>query len=771
MPYDTHEEIREFYKLQEQLEQLVQQDPAYAEFLEAVKNTQVMISRMNTPDRYGRMPTVGKQERQELMRLHREIGAKAETIFRGQSKKERKDLVKKITALAAGNHRALMQYDPEKPKTLSRLLSEVRTLSLDSRGAALRSKVGNQSNTRQPLTFLDDKGREITGVFTPKTVINVGESIQAKIDQIKPGVRDPVGRQILDNFLETLIAWGAKQEKTDIRGWPEGRKLAMLDSFAQGIATGDAMNVLNRDAMKEAMNEIFADQLHGASITAKIPKKLLWELGQTVCDQLVNINVNMHSGKIPDGARLDTRNAAMSAVADLLGVPNLLARSRPMTLTLPDGSQVEGTFMAEGKGLDPRNLSEQAAGIDEKACVGTTEDEKAAVGKGFKDLADLQILDYLCGNVDRNWANMLFQFTDGKKFRGTQGIDNDCALGLTMPTADQEEKEMAALNKMSAISASMENAVMELTPETLRFALQGFELSEKELDAAAYRLNTLKEKLAADRQSRIQGHGLMDGFIRKLEDHEWSDYSLKSLAATRRVRNAEGKVEKEPANIFATAVSPIFDMGKDYANQKEAYRSLKSEIAIGADNRAIPAAQGKHASAARKLAELLEQRTTQGRSSPQYDAMQEAVEKYALFQLQLRNRMEEAAKDQKDPDAVYDSIVSSQDLEQMRQLGLKIKETAQAYLTHKGGGLHVGYTAKRIEAAKLALAFGSKTAQLSDVELESAERNEKDALAELRQRAGDSLEAAEKAGKENPFFVRGEAEPAAGRALAPQTGR
>ena len=743
-------------ELSEKLQNEIEQNPAYLAFLQAVTAVEQEISRMNSPDRYGRLPIVDRAHRDKLMRLHQQIGIKAEGVFRGESDKVRKDLVKKITALAAGNHRALLTYDPEKePKILPILLSEVRTLTLDTRGAALKSKIGNVANIRQPITFLDDKGREITGVFTPKTEMHVRDSIQGKIDQIKNRVRDPVGRRILDGFLDKLISWGAAQMKVDLDALPESRKMAMLDPFAQRIATGPKGNQLDRDAMKQTMEELFTEELRGARITSKIPKKLLWELGQSVCDQFVNINANLGFGKIPDGSRLDNRNAAMSAMADLLGVPKLLARSRPMKLVMPDGTEVEGTFMLEGQGLDPQNLSEEAAGIDKNACVAKTADEKAAVSKGFKDLADLQILDYLCGNVDRRWANMLYQFTEGKKFRGVQGIDNDCSLGLTMPAADQAEKEMAALEDMKVISASMEKAVMELTPDTLRFCLQGFDLSQEELDAAAHRLNTLKEKLAADKQVRMHGTGLVDGFIRVIQDNEWADYSMKDLCKTVRIPDPTPKdpnhTKVEPANIFATARSPIYEMSDDYHMQRMAYQSLKSEVAIGADNRANPVGLHKTGARTMKLLDLLQKRTTQGRSSPQYDAMLTAVEKYCDLQMNLSVRMNSAQAHPEDPDAAFESIVSTTDLEELRLLAKNVKDTAQAYLTRKGDGLHFGYTARRIEAAKLALALGTKGAEISQAEAETAERNEITAMAELRQRAGNQMEAAEQAGVRRPW--------------------
>ena len=731
------------------LDAMLQDDPNirnnmyYQAFLESVANAVGKMTKLNTRDKYGRLPYMSKEDRTELMRLHMEIGTKAESVLRNEADKTRRDLVKKVTALAAGNHRALMNYDPaKKQKRLSTLISEVRTMTLDTRGAALQTPVANMSNSRQPITFLDSRGKPVTGVFTPAKYMNVRRNIQATIDRIKGQVKSTTGRQILDSFFDKVIAYGAKERKVNISNLSEDQKLALLDPFVQDVGEGDKKEKLDRESMVYVMEEIFADELQGKSITSKIPKKLLWQLGQAVCDESININVNLGSGHIPDGARLDSRNSAMSAVADLVGVPNLLARSRPMKLIMPDGSEVEGTFMAEASGLDPKNLDERAEGIDAGSYRhrGKSPEQKATIGGAMKALADLQVVDYLCGNVDRNYANMLYQFIEGKPkiFCGVQAIDNDCSLGVTKPGEDETEKEMAALNDMKVISASMSRAVRELTPETLRFCLQGFELSEEELEAAAFRLDKLKNKLQSSKEyyDNPMNRDLADPYIKVVEDHEWSSIKPASLQAT--VPGDDGR--RSPANIFATAASAISLIDEDYRNQKKAFRSLKSEIAIGAGNRAIPSEQPKEYAKAASMLQLLENRTTQGRSSPQYDAMLEAVRKYAAYQFEVSNRVAMAKNNQVDPDAPIDRIVSTTDLAKMRELAKTVQEKADAYLEHKGGGLHFGYTARRIEAARLAREMGRTGAANDRMEAETAENNTREALEEMHNRIGDRLE-------------------------------
>ena len=500
------------------------------------------------------------------------------------------------------------------------------------------------------------------------------------------------------------------------------------------------------------MTELFAQELNGRAITGKVPRKVIKAMGQAVLDVSDNIYANLYAAHMPDGARIDTRNSAMSAVADLLGIPNAAARSRPMKLILADGTEVEGTFMAEAKGLDPGNLSEEADGVDHRSFAGGTEEDRQAVAKGMKALADLQVLDYLCGNVDRHQNNMLYQVNGNKKFCGVQGIDNDCSFGILKPGHADHEKELCSLNDMRAISESVYRAVQRLTPEELRFCLRGFDLTEDELNAACFRLNSLKQKLEINRAfnepedeleiyNRAGNVHFPQNVIRVVKDKDWTKVKYNDLQAIHEYTDANGEEHRVPYNVFSMAKSAVQDMTEDLQNQKEAYRTLRSEVAVGSGNRAIPTEQAKEAEKAKKLSILMAKRTTQGRSSPEYDAMQEAMEEYAFFQRNLKNRMAEASQNAEDPDAPYESVVTSEDLEEMRQLAKNVQLKAKAYLDHKGGGYHRDYASKRIEAAKLAYKLGEDGAKLKSEEVEASERNMKQALEEVNRRVGDKLEA------------------------------
>ena len=748
MPGETLE------KLNQKLREAVRDNAAYQDFMKALKNAEDRIAQLHAQDRYGRVPRLSRENRDELMELHRQIGLKAEEIYRNEDDAERRQLVRKITALAAGNHRALLTYDPEQdPKTLPTLLSEVRTLTLDTRGAQLKTPIGSRQNKRQPLTFLDSSGREITGVFTPKKVADSWNSLDRDLKALAAGKKMPKkARPYFSTFMDRL-------------GTAEGARALGLPDNADRSARLAALSDRILHASKETRNQEvwkLLSELHSTPEKPVTPEQIQRDLGPDLTQQMTHamfeygtqiLNNNIIA-KIHDGARMDSRNAAMSAVAELLNVPKLLAKSVPMKVIDKDGNEIEGTFMMAAKGVDLGNLKQEDARYGPQSLEGDT-------GKAMKSLADLQVLDYICGNTDRHGRNMTYQFDEEGNFIGVQGFDNDTAFGIIDPKTGDFVSFFPMLENMKAISKSMYDRLCQISPEMLKFSLRGFGLTEQELDAAAKRLQDVKDAVQrgldhdarseADRKAgkpvEAEGKSNVGPKLRVMKDEEWNGVSweeLKAKYSSRRLVNGKWKQEETSGNHFTRAQAAVKAIPVFYENQKKEYTKLKSDVAIGAGNRAIPSEQAKEAAKAKKLSVLMAKRTTtQGRSSREYDAMQEAADEYAFFQRSLKNRIAEAARNREDLDAPYESVITTEDLEEMRKLAKDLRDKARAYLEHKGGGLHSSYASKRIEAAKLAYQLGEDGAKLKPEEAEASERGMKQALEEVNRRVGDKLEASQ----------------------------
>ena len=102
MPNETLEELNQ--KLREK----VGDNAAYQDFLNAIKTAEERMALLHAQDRYGRVKKMTREDSDGLMGLLKQVGLKAEDVYRNEADPATRQLVKKITALAAGNHRALL---------------------------------------------------------------------------------------------------------------------------------------------------------------------------------------------------------------------------------------------------------------------------------------------------------------------------------------------------------------------------------------------------------------------------------------------------------------------------------------------------------------------------------------------------------------------------------------------------------------------------------------------------------------------------------------
>ena len=89
---------------------------------------------------------------------------------------------------------------------------------------------------------------------------------------------------------------------------------------------------------------------------------------------------------------------------------------------------------------------------------------------------------------------------------------------------------------------------------------------------------------------------------------------------------------------------------------------------------------------------------------------------------------------------VLHSVVTPDDLMTQQELCRKVMETAEAYLQHKGGGLHLPYANRRIEIAKQVRELGRQGVNMKSADLEDARINERETMEEFTRRYGGRKE-------------------------------
>ena len=200
--------------------------------------------------------------------------------------------------------------------------------------------------------------------------------------------------------------------------------------------------------------------------------------------------------------RNDNKNAAMYEVAKFLGCGQLIAKAVPMVVVNGD-KVIKGTFMEHAEGTDLSNMKFTDPLWKYKA-------EESPYNKGlYRDMADLQVIDYICGNIDRHKANMFYKTEEGKdgkvKVTGLVGIDNDASFpehdipvrefeGFTVnnqyvsPRIYRPENFRYVTKKTAEIVKNMSRSQLE----TL---LRGHNLSKKAIDLAWGRTKEIQDVL------------------------------------------------------------------------------------------------------------------------------------------------------------------------------------------------------------------------------------------------------------------------------------
>ena len=429
-------------------------------------------------------------------------------------------MVIRLQNLLFDDYEMLSAYNPEEAGlSFPELQEDARTQIVDFRGMDLE-KLGGSQSTRLAMTVVDEKGRRRQGVFTKATYMDSKGRFEKLLDFIaseydKPSFQteakdyeealrkngyEPSGKKGADALSTAEIVQGMKDQLKDMipkfknyliaHHMPiqdmkpqEATEEVLIGHLAYMVEAGKVMG--DQNATKDMLKDMgFTPATMGGRAYSLLRGGL-----ERFSGNVANI-LNTRSLMLKEGDRLDQRNTAMSAVASLLGVPELVARAENMMYLDENGDVQKGTFMEFSKGMD---LFARGGGRNLTYICETPFGPPAGI---IKSLADLQILDYICGNVDRHGANMTY-FTDSNGvFQGVQAIDNDSSFGLCVPGKDGKYNKLGGTDSLRVISSSMATRVRSLSPDMLRFALRGRGLNDAEIGAACHRLKDLQEALS-----------------------------------------------------------------------------------------------------------------------------------------------------------------------------------------------------------------------------------------------------------------------------------
>lgn len=253
--------------------------------------------------------------------------------------------------------------------------------------------------------------------------------------------------------------------------------------------------------------------------------------------------------KKPGASTINTtrRNVATSRVAALLGLQDLVARSETVEIFDKKSEQtIRGNMMESARG----NLDLKKFGDDMKK--GKRSMPKLG-GTVQRELMSLQVLDVLCGQVDRHVGNIMITIKQGTgqntdEITGVSAFDNDAAFGMNLDVSTvkhQLKHDRRVYDPKTGdlvipyMDAALAERILNLRPAVLGFALNGL-LTDAEINMTIKRLqmmqNAIKKAKASERACNVQ-----PGQSRFRKNDEWNEETLERMRSIDQTSSVENR--------------------------------------------------------------------------------------------------------------------------------------------------------------------------------------------------------------------------------------
>lgn len=356
--------------------------------------------------------------------------------------------------------------------------------------------VGDKASTRLRVNLPGPGGATVKGFFTPASFVSTSDekALRELIDREAAG--HPEWKSVMEKFFK------ADDPLQGGRGY-----LSYLGP------NGDLARKMRSKVDQSALfDELYPDKIPREEFNAVRGHEFslaLYRVAQGYTNHKGMMNAYREQGLL--SGNLDKRNSAMTTMADFLNVPKLVAPAKSVTVKI-DGKEIVGTFMAFAEGEDLIQVAPDSS-------LARVKPEDMFTPQSVSAIADLQVLDYICGNVDRHSRNLFYKMDNSDPQRpkcvGVQGIDNDFSF-----CANANGKSLADVMNMKIIREDMAKALFTMNPGMLRTVLGGYDLSGEEIDAALKRVGELKQavdngdlKVVTDEQIKTMNYAkeLMGG--------------------------------------------------------------------------------------------------------------------------------------------------------------------------------------------------------------------------------------------------------------------
>lgn len=456
-----------------------------------------------------------KDECEEILKLHNECLNSLTRLYTDNTVYYD---CKNLTTLLTQNRNQLKALAQEKLPPLAKVMRSALkpTIELTERSQNI---IGDAMSSREAVEYTDEQGVIHRGFFTEEVhETTLKDDIEATIVQLKdkyPEYEKDLHIILPDNDRDTVI-----------------ETCKTLIQYYNYTSTG------NNDKADELLYN-FINETKWASDNVKNSQKFKTMLIESIdkikpLTKKINQHIVLEDSGIKTGDELSGRASAMSDIALALGFPDLIVESRRVTIKIGD-KKVNGVMM-EGAApdmKDPAYLTENDPFFSKK--IIDQLDSKDVICS----FADLQILDFLCGNTDRHATNFFWKQDlsdpENPKLLGVQGIDNDTSFGAI---TDGGHLKLAYHGNLKIITQKMADAVSSLSKYNLYQLLKQYPLNDEQINAAEKRLELLQSMIENGRKNRGLYYNKNkpqrivppnDDTIHILEDRDWKYLKITNL--------------------------------------------------------------------------------------------------------------------------------------------------------------------------------------------------------------------------------------------------
>ena len=430
----------------------------------------------------------------------------------------RKDLVTQIRDQASSDLVALdavrtefcsLSPEEQSTKNWNDLLDQARTIRLSVKDfSGLFNEKGGQASEVYNLNGSNTDVKSADG-----HVASLSDTYFFKNEDEMDMTKETCAGKVVENILKRYPKL-SKKEKGIIREWANAMKINIkITGEATVRKLGDAVSSKLSNEGKEAVQSV-VKVLKGTAVTL---------------DELIPALKLDNEEKV----NMSRRNVATSRVAALMGLEKLVAKSQTAELYDEKSRQTfKGNLMEKAKGMTVEKFWENEQKEEQKRFKDAPLEAKDigvnVTGSFQRDMCNLQVLDVICGQVDRHQGNYFVSTNGVGELAGVQGIDNDGAFGLNEEVSSSKDASRSdrAIYDMDTgemtlpyMDENLAERILQLEPDMFRFALQDL-LKHEEIEAVIKRLDRTKAAIRKTKQTQPN---------RLLKDNEWNDDTAQDL--------------------------------------------------------------------------------------------------------------------------------------------------------------------------------------------------------------------------------------------------